>query len=461
MEGSFVHAVTTDCVSRWRGGGAPNMITRGLSIRIILLAIGEPRYKTASPYESGSHRSMTDPIIVVGASQAGLQVAESLRAEGFDGPLTMIGDEPHPPYQRPPLSKALLTGETTEDRLVLRGRDLLAKRNIELVTGVRVEAIDRAGRRLRLSDGRDLGWRGLALATGGRARALPIPGAALDGVVTLRTIEDSRRIGAGIAQASSVAVVGGGFIGLEIAAAARKAGKPVVVLEALDRLLARSSAPFVSDFFLALHRAHGVDVRLGTQVTAFTGTGRVDGVTTRDGATLPADLVVVGVGIVPNGELAHDCGIPCERGIIVDDCSRTDDPLVVAAGDCTARQMGDGSLLRLESVQNAIEQGKSAAAALLGRARPFTAAPWFWSDQYDVRLQMAGLSNGHDKIVVRGATADRRVSVLYFRGDKLLAVDSVNRAPDHIAARRLLDAGRSPTFAQAGDEAFALSSLLK
>ena len=404
---------------------------------------------------------MSDPIVIVGASQAGLQVAESLRQDGYDGSLVLIGEETHPPYQRPPLSKALLTGETTEDRLVLRGPELLAKKNITLVTGARATAIDRAGRTVRLSDGRSLGYRGVALTTGGRPRTLPIPGAELDGIVTLRTIEDSRRIGAGIAQASAVAVVGGGFIGLEIAAAARKAGKPVVVLEALDRLLARSSAPFVSDFFLALHRAHGVDVRLGTQVTAFTGTGRVDGVTTRDGATLPADLVVVGVGIVPNGELAHDCGIACERGIIVDDCSRTDDPLVVAAGDCTARRLGDGSLLRLESVQNAIEQGKSAAAALLGRARPFTAAPWFWSDQYDVRLQMAGLSNGHDKIVVRGATADRRVSVLYFRGDKLLAVDSVNRAPDHIAARRLLDAGRSPTFAQAGDEAFALGSLLK
>jgi 3-phenylpropionate/trans-cinnamate dioxygenase ferredoxin reductase subunit len=405
---------------------------------------------------------MTDPIIVVGASQAGLQVAESLRLEGFDGPLMLIGDEPHPPYQRPPLSKALLTGETTEDRLVLRGRDLLAKRNIELVAGVRVEAIDRAGRRVHLADGRDLAWRGLALATGGRARTLPIPGADLGGVVTLRTIEDSRRIGAGIAQASSVAVVGGGFIGLEIAAAARKAGKPVVVLEALDRLLARSSAPFVSDFFRDVHGAAGVDIRLGTQASAIEGKdGRAAAVITADGRAHPADLVVVGVGIVPNAELAQGCGIACERGIVIDDCSRTDDPAVTAAGDCTARRMPDGTLLRLESVQNAIEQGKSAAAALVGRTRPFTAAPWFWSDQYDVRLQMAGLSAGHDKVVVRGDRAGRRFSVFYFRGETLIAVDTVNRAPDHIAARKLLDAGRSPTFAQAGDDGFALASLLK
>jgi len=405
---------------------------------------------------------MTEPIIVVGASQAGLQVAESLRADGYDGPLLMIGDEPHPPYQRPPLSKALLTGESTEDRLVLRGRDLLAKKNIELVTGVRVEAIERADRRVQLADGRSLAYRGLALATGGRARALPIPGADLDGVVTLRTIEDSRRIAAGIAQAQSVAVVGGGFIGLEIAAAARKAKKPVVVFEALARLLARSSAPFVSDFFRDVHVASGVDIRLDTQVAAIDGKGgRAAAVITGDGRAHPADLVVVGVGIVPNGELAEASGIACERGIVVDACSRTSDAAVVAAGDCTARRLADGSLLRLESVQNAIEQGKSAAAALVGRERPFTAAPWFWSDQFDVRLQMAGLSAGHDRTVVRGAPAERKFSVFYFRDERLIAVDTVNRAPDHIAARKLLDAGKSPTFAQAQDEGFALASLLR
>jgi 3-phenylpropionate/trans-cinnamate dioxygenase ferredoxin reductase subunit len=236
----------------------------------------------------------------------------------------------------------------------------------------------------------------------------------------------------------------------------------VVVLEALDRLLARSSAPFVSDFFRDVHTSAGVDIRLGTQVAAIEGkNGRAAAVISADGRGHPADLVVVGVGIVPNAELAQQCGIACERGIVVDDCSRTDDPAVVAAGDCTARRLPDGALLRLESVQNAIEQGKSAAAALLERTRPFTAAPWFWSDQYDVRLQMAGLSAGHDKVVVRGDRAARRFSVFYFRGETLLAVDTVNRAPDHIAARKLLDAGKSPTFAQAADEGFALAQLLR
>jgi len=400
-------------------------------------------------------------LVIVGAGPAGFRAAEVLRQHAPDAEITLIGDEPHPPYQRPPLSKALLTGETTEDRLVLRGPELLAKRNIELVAGVRVTAIDRAGRQVQLSDGRALPYRGLALATGGRPRTLAIPGAELDGVVTLRTIEDSRRIGAGIAQANRVAVVGGGFIGLEIAAAARKAGKPVVVFEALDRLLARSSAPFVSEFFLDVHRAHDVDVRLATAVAAIDGKRRAEAVVTADGRAHPADLVVVGVGLVPNAELAQASGLACDRGIIVDDCSRTDDPAVVAAGDCTARRMPDGTLLRLESVQNAIEQGKSAAAALLGKPRPFTAAPWFWSDQYDVRLQMAGLSAGHDKIVVRGDRAAQRFSVFYFQGERLTAVDSVNRAPDHGAARRLLDRGRSLSFAQAADESFALMSLLK
>lgn len=404
---------------------------------------------------------MTSPILIVGAAQAGLQIAESLRDGGYDGALTLIGDEPHPPYQRPPLSKALLTGETTEDRLILRGPAALAAKNIDLMTGTKVVAIDRARKSLELGDGRHLSYDRLALATGGRARVLPIPGAALAGVLSLRTIEDSRAIGAAIAAAASVAVVGGGFIGLEIAAAARKAGKAVIVFEALDRLLARTSTPLVSEFFFDLHKSHGVDIRLNTLITGFTGQDRVEGIKTADGRTHPTDLVVVGVGIVPNTELAQVCGLDCDRGIIVDACSRTGDPAIAAAGDCTARRLPDGTLLRLESVQNAIEQGKSAAAALLGRERPFTAAPWFWSDQYDMRLQMAGLPVGYDRTVLRGSPAERRFSIFYYCGEKLLAVDSINRAHDHMAARKLLDAGKSPSLDQASDDNFALASLLK
>lgn len=404
---------------------------------------------------------MSAPIIIVGAAQAGLQLAESLRAEGYDGPLTLIGDETHPPYQRPPLSKAFLLGDMAEDRLVLRGPDALAAKGIDLITSAPVTAIDRANRTVTLADGRSLPYRGLALTTGSRPRELPVAGAKLDGVLMLRTIDDSRRIADGIAKAARVAVIGGGFIGLEIAAAASKAGKAVVVFEALDRLLARTSTKLISDFFFDLHASHGVDIRLDTQVTGLVGTDRVTDVTTGDGHTHPADLVVVGIGILPNAEVATACGLACDRGIIVDACSRTSDPLIVAAGDCTARRMPDGTLLRLESVQNAIEQAKSAAAALVGKERPFTASPWFWSDQYDVRLQMAGLTAGYDTTAVRGSIAERKFSVFYFKGDTLIAVDSINRAPDHIAARKLLDAGKSPTVEQASDETFALAALAK
>jgi 3-phenylpropionate/trans-cinnamate dioxygenase ferredoxin reductase component len=404
---------------------------------------------------------MSDPIIVVGAAQAGLQLAESLRGEGYDGPLLLIGDEAHAPYQRPPLSKAFLLGEMADDRLMLRGPDALAAKAIDLITNTTVTKIDRAARTVTLSDGRSLTYRGLALATGSRARTLPLPGADLGGVLVLRTIEDSRHMAAAIAEASRVVVVGGGFIGLEIAAAAKKAGKPVVLIEAMERVLARTSTKLISDFFHGLHTGHGVDIRLNAQVVGFTGERNVRGVQTADGVVHGGDLVVVGVGIIPNAEIAVDCGLACDRGIVVDACSRTSDPAIVAAGDCTARRMADGTLLRLESVQNAIEQAKSGAAALLGKERPFTAAPWFWSDQYDVRLQMAGLTAGHDHAVVRGSVAERKFSVFYFKGDKLLAVDSVNRAPDHIAARKLLDLGRSPTPEQAADEKFPLVSLAK
>ena len=404
---------------------------------------------------------MSAPIIIVGAAQAGLQLAESLRAEGYDGPLTLIGDEAHAPYQRPPLSKAFLLGDMAEDRLVLRGPDALAAKGIDLITSAPVVTIDRAARTVTLADGRRLPYRGLALTTGSRPRQLPVAGATLDGVLMLRTIDDSRRIREGIASASRVAVIGGGFIGLEIAAAASKAGKSVTVFEALDRLLARTSTELISDFFFDLHTTHGVDIRLATQVTGLVGSDRVTAVATGDGHTHAADLVVVGIGILPNAELATACGLACDRGIVVDACSRTSDPLLVAAGDCTARRMPDGTLLRLESVQNAIEQAKSAAAALLGKERPFTASPWFWSDQYDVRLQMAGLTVGHDTTAVRGSIAERKFSVFYFKDDTLIAVDSINRAPDHIAARKLLDAGRSPPVAQASDEAFALAALAK
>jgi len=391
-------------------------------------------------------------IVIIGAGQAGLQTAESLRSDGYSGQVQMIGDEPRGPYHRPPLSKAYLLGEFTEAQLAIRAPEALARKNIELLTGVAVTAIDRRTKQVVLSDGRRLAYSGLCLATGSRPRPLPVPGADLANVFPLRTLADTQAIAARLPAVQRVVVIGGGFIGLEFAAVARKLGKDVVVLEGADRLMPRAVTPQMSAFFRKLHIDHGVAIELGAAVSDLVGiSGSVAAVRTEDGRDFRADLVLVGIGILPNQELAQAAGLACERGIVVDACSRTSDPAIVAAGDCTARRLPDGSLLRLESVQNAIEQGKSAAAALLGKERAFTAAPWFWSDQYDVKLQMVGLSAGHDQTVLRGDPAANKFSAYHFRAGQLIAVDSVSSPEDHMPARKLLDQGIPYTPAQAAE----------
>ncbi len=404
---------------------------------------------------------MDAPMVIVGAGQSGLQVAESLRAEGWAGPIVLVGDEPCPPYHRPPLSKAYLAGEADEAQLTIRSPAALEKKGIEFLSGVAVTAIDRTARAVVLADGRRLAYAGLAIATGSRVRPLPVPGAGRENVLGLRTLEDTRRIAAALAEARDVVVIGGGFIGLELAAVAAKQGKRVTVLEAASRLMARVVAPPVSDFYAALHRGHGVAIELGAQVSEVVGDGpRATGVRTADGRVFAADLVVVGIGILPNSELAEAAGLACDRGIVVDDCARTSDPHIVASGDCTARRLADGSLLRLESVQNAVEQGKSAAAALVGKSRPFAASPWFWSDQYDVKLQMVGLSAGYDEVVVRGEVSEQRFSVFYYRAGRLIAIDAINQPQVHMLGRKLLDRAALPTPAQAADSGFELAALL-
>ncbi|MGA8707385.1 MAG: FAD-dependent oxidoreductase [Steroidobacteraceae bacterium] len=406
------------------------------------------------------------PIVIVGAGQAGMQIAESLRHEGFQGSLTLCGEEPHAPYQRPPLSKKWLIEGGSTGSLAVRGPAVLERLRIVLRTDTRVRAIDRNHRQVELADGARLPYDRLALATGSLPRALPIPGASLSGVLALRGIADSLAIGAAIRRCvereQHVVVIGGGFIGLEVAAAARKLGAQVTVLEGLPRLMSRVTAPVVSESFARLHSAHGVQLMFGAQVAEIVGyEGHVSAVRTQDGQEYPAGCVVVGIGVNPDDLLARSAGLLCERGVIVDDCARTSDPQIAAAGDCTARRLGDGELVRLESVQNAIEQGKSAAAALMGKSRPFLAAPWFWSDQFEVKLQMVGLSRGYDQVVTRGDLDKPAYSAFYFRGGKLLAVDSLNRISDHMQAKKLLDHGLSPTPEQAADPQFELPSLLR
>jgi len=409
---------------------------------------------------------MNAPILIIGAGQAAIMAAEALRSGGYTGPLTLLGDEPHGPYHRPPLSKAWLAGEMDASRLPMRTPEMLAGKNIELRTGSKATAINRAAKTVTLADGSTLPYGGLLLATGATARTLPLPGANTQGVLALRTRDDADAIAQRMAQCLEknlpLVVIGGGFIGLEVAATARKKGLAVTVLEAAPRLLGRVLLPVLSDWYAELHRSHGVQLVLGAQIAAIEhdASNQVTGVRMNDGTVHPAGLVLIGIGVNANDELARAAGLECERGIVVDACGRTSDSSIVAAGDCTARRLADGSLIRLESVQNATELGKSAAAALLGQERPFTATPWFWSDQYDKKLQMAGLSAGADQHVLRGDMASGAFCLFHYKGGQLIAIDNVNSPKEHLLVRKLMDAGISPTPQQAGDVTFDLGSLL-
>lgn len=401
-------------------------------------------------------------MVILGAGQAGLQIAESLRSEGYAGPITLIGDESGLPYHRPPLSKGVLLGETSPEQIEIRGPAVLERKAITLRNQVTAVAVDRAAKAVSLSDGSTLAYEGLAFATGARPRRLPVAGADLDGVLELRSLADTHALSARLDGARQAVIVGGGFIGLEVAAALTKRGIHVTVLEAAPRLLARVSPPVIADFYAGLHAAHGVTVLCGAQVTAIKGEGgRVTGVMTGDGRTHAADLVVVGIGVIANDDLARAAGLICEGGIVVDELARTDDPAIVAAGDCAVRRDAGGQLIRLESVQNAVEQGKAAAASLMGHAKPFTATPWFWSDQYDAKLQMVGSAHGHDQVVLRGSLEERHFSAFYFQAGRLTGVDSVNRPQDHLAARKLMDRGIEVIPAQAADAGLDLAGLLK
>jgi 3-phenylpropionate/trans-cinnamate dioxygenase ferredoxin reductase component len=402
---------------------------------------------------------MMTSVVIVGTGQAGFQAASSLRQGGFEGDVTLVGEEPQLPYQRPPLSKAFLKGEGDPGEVHLRPETFFGSKDIGLVSGDRAERVDREARTVELASGRVLAYDHLVLATGSRPRPLPVPGSDLDGVLELRTVADAQVLRERLAGGPRLVVIGGGFIGLELAASAREKGAEVTVVEALDRTMARAVTPETSAHFAALHAEHGATIRHDATVARINGNGAVSGVELGDGTKLDADVVVIGVGVVPNVELAEESGLMVRDGIVVDETLRTADPAVWAIGDCASYPSAHvGHLVRLESVQNATDHGRAVAAAIMGEPAPYDALPWFWSDQHSRKLQIAGLPHGHDSTVVRGDPRSEAFSVFCFAGDRLVCVESVNRMPDHMAARKLLTARRTIAPVDAADEAFDLKA---
>ena len=405
-------------------------------------------------------------LVIVGASYAGVQIAASARSRGYDGRIQLVGDERPLPYQRPPLSKGLLTGATTVDQLSLKAEAFYQENEIELLLGQTATALDPGARRVRLGDGATLDYDWLALTTGARCRRLNIPGDTLDRVITLRTLDDALRIDAAARGASSVCVIGGGFIGLELAAALRSRGLAVTVVESQPRLLARVAPPPMADFFARVHTEHGVKLLFGASVAALHGdaTGQVAAVELSDGTRIACDLVVVGIGVLPNVELALQAGIACDNGVRVDEIGRSAAPGVLAAGDCASFPNPytpvAGQAMRLESIQAANDLGRAAASVLTGNPQPYEAVPWFWSDQYDLKLQMAGLVAPGDELALRGDPAGERFSVFHLRGGRVVAAQSINRPAEHMLSRKLIAGRCAASLAQLADESFDLKTLL-
>jgi len=403
---------------------------------------------------------MAAGTVIIGAGQAGFQAAASLREAGYQEKITLIGDEGTLPYQRPPLSKAYLLGEMSAERLLLRPRMFYDKHKIDLIADDHAAAIDRAVGRVVLTSGVALSFDHLVLAIGARNRLLPVEGAELDGVLYLRTQRESDAMRASMEAARKIVVVGAGFIGLEIAAVASKLGKQVTVLEALPRVMSRAVTKPLSDFYAQAHRGWGTELLLEAKLARIDGAnGYVTGVTLGDGRKHDADLVLVGIGITPNVEPAQAAGLAVANGIVVDAKLATADPRIFAIGDCAAFPM-DGARVRLESVQNAADQGRYVARRITGAAEDYAAVPWFWSDQRELKLQMVGLTAGCERAVLRGDPATRAFSVFCFRGGRLIGIESVNRAADHMFGRRLLGAGQSITPDEAADLAFDLKARL-
>ncbi len=419
---------------------------------------------------------MSQRAIIIGASHAGAQLALSLRLEGWTGEILVVGNEPHLPYHRPPLSKDFLSGNKKAEELLLRPPALYEKNNIEFRLNTEIVSIDRSTRTVALKPAQNdthkvekLDYDKLAFCTGARVRELPIEGITLPAVHYLRNLNDVEDIRASLSRRSGSmkgAIIGGGYIGLETAAMLNKMGHQITVLEAAPQLLGRVAAKEIGEFYQALHNHHGVDIKTGVSISHLAGTTEVEEVVFNDGSNLSCDFVIVGIGVLPNQELAADCGIKTNNGILVDQFAQTNDPNIVAAGDCTRFQHPRYGELRLESVPNATEQAKSAAASICGthqsKQKPHHSLPWFWSDQYNCKLQIAGISSGYDQIVLRGSTAIQGDSppnfcVYYFKNKELIAADCINRPKEFMLAKLWLQNQHTPDTTKLIDDTYALS----
>ena len=399
-------------------------------------------------------------IVVIGAGQAGASLVAKLRSQGFDGQITLIGAEAVPPYQRPPLSKAYLLGDMAEERLYLRPAAFYVDHQIDLRLETRAEAIDAKARTVSLSDGSTLSYDHLALTTGSQPRTLPASiGGALGGVFCVRDLKDADAMAPAFTAGKKVLIIGGGYIGLEAAAVASKLGLHVTLVEMADRILQRVAAPETSDYFRDLHRSHGVDIREAVGLDRLTGEGHVSGAKLTDGTMLEIDFAIVGVGVTPAIALAESAGLATRNGITTNALGQTSDPHIWAAGDC-ASSIFKGETIRLESVGNAIDQAETVAINMLGADHPYTPKPWFWSDQYDCKLQIAGLNTGYDAVYMRMGDTSGVQSNWYYKGDTLLAVDAMNDARNYMIGKRLIEAGKSPSPAAITDPATDMKGLL-
>ena len=400
--------------------------------------------------------------VIVGASHAAAQLAPALRQEGWEGSITVIGEEPYLPYNRPPLSKTFLAGKTTVDELLIRHGANYEKANISFRLGVKASRIDRRSRQLELADGNVLAYDKLALTVGSRVRKVELPGGDLGGICYLRTIDDVQHIRGYTGPGKKAVIVGGGYIGLETAAMLRGMGMEVTVVEMSSRVLNRVTAPQVSAFFTRIHTEEGVRVVTDVLVSEFEGREKVEQVVTAQGEVFPADLVIMGVGILPNLDLAEDAGLDVDNGIVVDAHCRTSDPDIVAAGDCTRYYSPHyRRYIRLESVQNATDQAKIAAATVCGKLKEYNSLPWFWSDQYDLKLQIGGLSQGYDEVIVRGdIKTSRKFAAFYLKNNIVLAVDAVNKPQEFLLGKRIIATGRPIDKERLADDGVAMKELL-